>query len=208
MIVCAINEREPFITQMDVLRNSLKANSPLDRFIFEVLSADKTRGYMTCYRTEMFVKTMLRCQFDKVAWIDADCIIRGSLDKLWEDVGENTIKIAYRPRYIEKGKSNRVFQAAVFALGNGRYIQKMIYEWNKRVQKSPEWYRDQEELYKCYLKYKDRINLIPLNKKLNDSTFRDSSIIWHSKGHHFDDPKFQREFRKYAKNSVYDGGAS
>lgn len=198
MIICAVNDKEPFVGQMNALRASLKKNSPIDSILFEKLSAEKTRGYMVCYRTEMFVKTMVRCEFDQVAWMDADCLVRGPLDRFWDDVDEDTLKIVYRPHYIEKGKKNRVFQAAVFAIGNGRHTRKMVQEWHGRVQARPEWYRDQEELYKCYLKYKDCVKLLALHKKFNDSSFKDSSVIWHSKGHHFNDPKFQKEFKKYA----------
>lgn len=191
MIFSAINDKEPYLSQMAVLKNSMDRNSPGELCNFAVLPENTSREVMVCHRTCMF--NCAAAGEDRLAWMDADCIVRGPLDGFWSGIEPDTLKILYRP---EK-KVNRRFQAAVFAFGVGKYVKKLIAKWNDVVQKSPEWYKDQEELYKCWQKYRDKVKLIPMKQKFNDSTFNDKSVIWHSKGHHFNDPKFQKEWAIY-----------
>jgi len=196
MIISAVNDREPYRTQRMVLATSLNLNSPSDESVLETLDADKTREYMVCYRTEMFVRYLEK--HDAVAWFDTDCIVRKPLAGFWHDVVEDSIKIVFRPEKKEK----RRFQAGVFAFGSGTHVRRMVSEWNEDVQKNPAWYKDQESLYLHYMKYRDRIKLIPMPEKFNDSSFRTSSTIWHSKEHHFLDRTFQKEYQHYLKAAM------
>jgi len=196
MILCAINRKEPYLSQLNVLRKSMKRNSPGEVRRFDVLDVGMSREYMVCHRTKMFADA-IQDGVEKVAWMDADCIIRKPLEAFWEDVEENTLKILYRP----KKKPNRRFQAAVFAFGNGEYVKQLVDEWNEVVQKRPEWYKDQEELYKCWKRHKKHVRLIEMDGAFNDSTFNKDSTIWHSKGHHFKDPRFQKEWKMYRKEA-------
>jgi hypothetical protein len=193
MLICAINRKQPYLNQLSVLEKSIKANSPKDVMDFKILDAEKTKEYMVCYRTILFDDAINNKKIEKVAWLDADCLVRKPLDGLWEDMRENTIKVLYRPEKAPK----RRFQAGVFAIGNGFYTAQMVSEWNRMVQKCPQWYRDQECLYAAYMKFKRHIKLIKLSEAYNDSEFKDKSVIWHSKEHHFEDAKFQKEFKKY-----------
>jgi len=79
----------------------------------------------------------------------------------------------------------------------------MITWWDAEVQKRVAWWIDQEYLYKAWNLFKDNVKLVELSQQFNDSTFKEKSIIWHSKGGiHFTDPRFQKEYQYYLKKSL------
>ena len=101
-------------------------------------------------------------------------------------------------------------QAGVMVYGNGplaiRYLSEIIAEEEKHINTeyserdgygSPHWFLSQTLLY---TKYKDirGLKITQLPTKFNDCKFNDESVIWHCKSSHFNDPKFQKEFKHYA----------
>lgn len=155
------------------------------------------RGYMVCLRA-MLVAEALEEQWDAVAWMDVDCLVRDSLDDFWGEIKQNVLRCIYRP----KKKRNRRFQAAVLGFGNGDAMREMVSKWSMEVGDDIRWYKDQESLYELWTSYRDDIQLVPLTSKHNDSKFKPESVIWHSKEHHFDEPTFQEKYQGYLQNGI------
>lgn len=131
--------------------------------------------------------------YDKVAHFDVDTLILRNLDKLWDDVDGNVLKIIKRPGQPKK----RRFQNGIYVIGNSKYTRKMIQKLEKKIVDSVIWYDDQKQLYKCYTKI-PKIKLIELSKKYNDRHFKKGSFVWHcchkNKTVH---KKWNKQFKKY-----------
>lgn len=226
IIVTVLNYDQFFIKQMLVLLKSLEINSPKDTIIVhlvdfpidEVKWLEKTfkkyyfinsehnvnkmrdpAGFMVCYRSTVIYQTLIDYH-KSVAWVDCDIIVRKDLITLWEGIKSNQFKIVCRGEDLPV--KNR-FQAGVFAIGYSKETLQMMSEWEKVTRASNQWFADQLLLYEIYQKYSKKIELIPMNRSLNDigdstkECFMDDSVIWHCKRYHFNNKKFQKEFQYY-----------
>lgn len=149
--------------------------------------------------------SVLECmsKYDKVMWLDNDIIVRKSLNSLWEGVGKDTLKIWKKKHKADKYK----MQAGVYVAGNEkclqRWLQCVIQKEGKLLDSpdaskdgygSPHWMVSQELLYHCL---NSDIKYVKLPRIYNDQKFKEESVIWHCKSSHFDDPRFQKEYKKY-----------
>jgi hypothetical protein len=130
-------------------------------------------------------------EYNKVAWLDNDAIIRGPLDGLWEGVEGDTLKIWYR----KKKKDHLKFQGGVYVVGGGEKTENWLRLINEKLTLCSDWYSPQTLIYACFKEV--GLKHIQLDPKYNDSKFKDDSIIWHCKSSHFDNPKYQKEYRSY-----------
>jgi len=144
------------------------------------------------------------------SWIDTDVIIRGDLYD-FSYVKPTQLKILYRG----DDKPDKVkFNAGIFSMGNSKPMLEFLNRWYERLEKNAKWGMGQLELYKTYKEFKDKIELVKMDVKYNDlggsdrpNAFADSSIMWHCKKQHFNNEKFQKEFKKYLKigKEIYNG---
>ena len=140
------------------------------------------------------IKSAFDNNIDKVAWMDCDVIVRNSLHDFWKDLDGNVLKILVREK--RRGDGTR-FQAGIFGLGNSDVTRKYVKDLKESLEGESEWYDDQTNLFKFYKENKDKIKLINAGHKYNDSEFKDKSIVWHCKQSHFEESKFQGEFKRY-----------
>jgi len=134
-----------------------------------------------------------------VVTIDCDSIIRGDIKELWNDVGQDNIKILYRPE--RKNEFTR-FQAGVWCIGNSEITRRYWRELIDFLGNNWTFYDGQTAMYKIWFqKYRHAIPLIKLEKKFNDWEFNKKSIIWHSKRSHINEDKFMVEFNQYLEIS-------
>ena len=138
--------------------------------------------------------------YNAIAWIDNDTIIRKSLDGLWENLTPETLKFWFRKDERDALK----FQGGVYVIGNSEVIKEWLkdiiaaldkYNKTKKDNKN-DWYIAQEYMYLMY-KNNKRIRFVNLDTKFNDSKFNDDSVIWHCKHTQFNFPKYQVEYKSY-----------
>ncbi len=190
MSISAMTDEQKYREQYDAFAKSVRKYNPKEEMRLHTI-IDCSRGDIVCLRTK-YIKQALYEGIKKVAWMDVDCLVRGSLIDLWDTLKPSMLRCIYRPKKRKKLR----FQAAVILFGNSPKMRKFVSDWDKDVWSNPRWYKDQESLYEAWKKHPE-IKLKPLEEKYNDSEFKKDSIIWHSKEHHFLEKKFQKEYKKY-----------
>ena len=231
IITTALNYDTFFYNQMLVLLASLETNSPNDiidvrlvdfperkvkklkeefpKYYFsnvnlQVNKMDNLAGFMVCYRSAV-IYDALTTHRTPVAWMDCDIIVRKELNPLWQNIESNQFKIIYRGNDVPI--KNR-FQAGIFVIGFSNSTRNMIADWKDRCIKSNKWFADQKLLYNVYEKYVNKIEFIHMDRSLNDvgdstkECFLDDSVIWHCKRSHFNNLKFQKEFKYYLNKTT------
>lgn len=127
--------------------------------------------------------------YNKVAWMDNDAIVRKSLDGFWDGVESGVIKIRCRFNKLDENK----FQTGIYALGEPDSVKRYLRDIIKGLYGQDDWKLPQLLMYKLAKKLKR----VELPKKYNDSKFSDNSVIWHCKQSHFNELKYQKEYKKY-----------
>jgi hypothetical protein len=155
-------------------------------------------------KREFVVGKMKEC--DLVAWIDNDAIVREHLDKsgFWNGVGANDVKIWEK----DTDKDTHKFQAGVYVSGCGNRVRSWLEEVIRNDQSflkmpgaeldghgCPYWMTSQKFLYTCFRS--SRLGHIQLDTRYNDCQFNKESAIWHCKSSHFNEAKFQKEWKRY-----------
>jgi len=215
IIVATISADRLHLEQASAMIQSLAENSPDDRVRLYVVDGtgypaelinpacesvevslclseakkEDIPGIMSCHRT-MIIKEALH-DYDRVAYIDCDAIIRKSLDEFWHDVEPNCIKVMHRPHADQNCK----FQAGIFAIGKSPNVVKMIDEYDKRVQRNVYFLAEQQMLYEAW--HGSDVSLVEMGSEFNDWHFDDQSTIWHCKANHFTEKKYQKEYRRH-----------
>ena len=153
-------------------------------------SVKEVSPYVRNYIRHRLVHDQLKIH-DKILWLDNDSIVRGCLDDIWLDVEENTIKFWLR----KKNKDHLKFQGGVYVIGKGEKSENYCKLISKGLSTMSDWYAPQTLMYTC-IKHVG-LKQIQLETKYNDSKFKDDSIIWHCKSSHFNDKKYQKEYKHY-----------
>lgn len=150
------------------------------------------------------VLDILRMDYEQVGFFDSDIIVRQPLHDLWANADHGTLSVWYRPEQ----EPHRYFQAGVHILGNSPEIREYYADV---INKASHWknkYATQAQLWTSYEERKEKIRLINIGEKYNDKHFQKDSCIWHCKGSHFKEKKWQKEFQHYLKlaNRLYNVG--
>ena len=139
---------------------------------------------------------------EQVAWIDTDVIVRKPLGSFL-DIKPEQLKILFRGK---KAPEKVRFNAGVLNFGCSDETKALVDTWYNLLSKNMVWGMGQLELYRAYKKHEERVELIELPEAFNDlgdstnnNSFNTTSAIWHCKKHHFNNPKFQKEFKYYLK---------
>jgi hypothetical protein len=222
IIVTGIDNNPHYMEGLLVFLQSMKINAPKelvyvcltnvdDAYAGRVLSLGNVKIERICTEEKSsYVRNYIRHsimlklmpQYDVVAWIDNDAIVRSSLDSFWDDVCNDSLKIWYRRMYHDlpkkRDKPECFFQGGVYILGSGEhsemYLNSIIIGLDKKV----DWFEPQRLMYLCY-KQIPKLKHVDLSEAYNDCKFLDDSIIWHCKQSHFSDKKYQKEYKKYIK---------
>jgi hypothetical protein len=214
IIVTAVDTTPRYVEGVKVWLRSLTENAPDERiFVYaqnwdnvDSISSINPRAKIIPITNESpdpMVRNYIRYklfldllpQYDMIAWIDNDAIIRKSLEYLWFGVTVNSVKYWRRPK-----REHLCFQGGVFVLGAGEKTKQYCRDILRGLETIPvsdvdRWYAPQLLAYTCI--GGSGIDTIPLSKKYNDCTFDDESIIWHCKSGHFNEAKYQKEYQYY-----------
>lgn len=155
---------------------------------------EDTPGIMSCFRSTIVLDAMQ--EFDAVAYLDSDIVVRGSLDELWDEVDRRNLKVMHRPEEPD----NACFQAGIFVIGSGPETIEMMEDYDNIIQRENVFLREQEELYLSYKRH-PKVELVPLDRKFNDWRFRPESKIWHCKARHFNSKVFQGEYQRWLRRA-------
>jgi alpha-N-acetylglucosamine transferase len=225
IIVSGVNDNPHYMDCMRAMVSSLAKNAPGERVWLLLLGCSEGYGQELCkrnpnvsivwadgkpgathriYQVHKFVLENVGL-YEKVLWLDNDTIIRKPLDGIWDDVAPNSLKIWRK----KNDKKSHRFQAGVSVVGSGEHTKAWLKDVMKRESVyfdrpgsqldghgSPHWMVSQTYLYKCFTE-NGNIKHLQLSKKYNDSKFKGGSVIWHCKSSHFDEEKFQKEFKEY-----------
>lgn len=137
---------------------------------------------------------------EQILFIDCDTIIRHNLDGIWHDVESNSIKIWDRGGKREKSGRAR-FQAGVHIYGNGEATREYYKDWLNDIGENWQFFDGQRQMYFTWLKHKEKVKLINLDKKYNDLHYGKDSHIWHARHTHLDEWPFKIEFDYYLKQA-------
>lgn len=226
VIVTGVNDNPHYMDCMKALLASIKKNAPAEKVCVLLVNCNKDYE-AELYRINANIETkkiiIPNCgaisritrkreyllsklsEYAVVAWIDNDAIVRKPLDGLFAGMTDNTLKIWRK----NMRKNSHKFQAGVYVVGNGEPIKKWITDimtaerkhLNKKGAEldghgSPHWFVSQELLYTCFLN-NDGITRLQLSTRFNDCTFDKNSVIWHCKSSHFNEKKYQKEYKRY-----------
>lgn len=157
---------------------------------------------------------------EPILYLDADTIVRGPLDEIWDTLKICDLMIKYRPELNHIGPAGTPlaskFNGGVIAIAPStagiefanKYYQR-ITEWIKADKPTKIWipegkvfaYIDQELLYLIHLE--TGTSFFSLPHKFNDAKFLPSSIIWHGKGTARNNAKYRRERLRYTNKLAY-----
>jgi len=162
---------------------------------------DKRGFALILFRVAMLKECMEKYD-EHVAWIDTDVVVRKDLSEFLE-IESNQLKILYRgDNKPDKVKIN----AGIFNIGSSEITYGFVCDWYERIKVNAKWGMGQLEMWKAYQDHKDKIELIKMDEKFNDlggsdrpNAFSKYSAMWHCKKCHFNNDKFQGEFREYLK---------
>lgn len=162
-------------------------------------SLDKRGFSFIQFRADLILECFKKYN-EPVAWIDTDVIVRGDINDFLK-IEPTQLKILYRGKQApEKVKIN----AGIFNIGYSKETFDFISDWRKRIETNAKWGMGQLELWRTYKQHKDKVILCPMSDKYNDlggadrpNAFSDDSVMWHCKKAHFNNPKFQKEFKYY-----------
>ncbi len=225
MIFTITTHDEFYMNQLLAFLSSIKINSPNEKmkvclvnfpkileqrlrhsfhdFDFEnrrIKMIDKRGISLILLRIEL-IKEYFELHGDSAAWIDTDVIVRDKLDPFLE-IKPNQLKILFRGNHVPPKVR---FNAGIFNMGCSDETYKLVCDWHRQLKKNTVWGMGQLELWKAYknnlnvdlVKMSDKYN--DLGDSTNDDSFAPTSVMWHSKKHHFENPKFQKEFQHYLK---------
>lgn len=182
--VCLIN-----IDQAVDLEKELKSiYSPISfKYINKKFMTDADRkAFCSNYRVT-FIKEILKNPLESIIYLDADSIVRKEMS-LAEVNLDSDIEILFRKSDDDRFK---VATGAILVKNNPR-SKRFFEEWEKNIQpKIYSWFSDQRTFYKTFLSLRDEVNIYPIDKRLIDWEFKETSIVWAGKGK-----------RKYT-NSIY-----
>ena len=228
MIITNASSDDFYFNQLLVLLTSLKINSSkhiihvflancpknkekmlkkrFKNFVFEnrKLEMIDERGFSFIQFRAQLIKECFEKYKEPVAWIDTDVIIRKDLSEFLK-IKSKQLKILYRGDNVpEKVKIN----AGIFNIGCSEETYNFICDWYERIKINDKWGMGQLEFWRVYKKYKNKIELIKINNKFNDlggldrpNAFNNDSVMWHCKKYHFNNKRFQKEFKYYLKKA-------
>lgn len=220
LITCLVNNSPKHVDQLKALVMSICENAPNERVVVNLLDFDdmptdvshinrnvaihyrkvgtqkipksKIAAFMWCYRS-VVMSEMIINHNEPILYLDVDTLVRAPLDDFWLDVESASIKIMRRDTKEDISK----FQAGVFAVGNSKATRDMMKYYNTVVQADIHPFAEQKLLYQAWLMFRDKVEHVQLDSKYNDWHFNSKSIIWHSKGKHFGEKRYQDEYQGY-----------
>jgi hypothetical protein len=175
--------------------NELRNNFPEIIFENNELKMIDARGFSLIIDRVARVFECLNKFKENVIWMDTDVIVRGDISEL-TDIKPKQLKILLRPKAPRNAKIN----AGIFNIGYSIASCNFINDWYKGVLSNKKWGMGQLEMWKSIQKHKTKIELIDITKIYNSVGGCNKDYkIWHCKKGHFDNHKYQKEYKIYLK---------
>lgn len=157
------------------------------------------RNYSGHYRIKKFKDELPKHKY--LIWIDADTIVKKSLDNLFKGLedDEPILKIIYR----EECSDNARFLSSIICINNTPETIKLVNDWhNFHINTNKNnWFSDQLSLWQAYNINKN-IRLIKLDERIySDTLFGKDSIIWHCKSQ-YNNEKWIKEYNKFINKNI------
>lgn len=180
-----------YLHMQEVFVNSMRRNS--FEYLFYLRMNITVRQSMTV--RARLLKALLGAGADMVAWMDADIIVRGPLEGLWDFPGSG-IRIIHRPNSGETGK----VQTGVMVVPHTKESFDLLDRWDdlmcEMMKGGDEHFTDQICLWRAVQDCGTHIAQLPA--KFNDWRFNEDSPVWHAKGHYKTrSDVWKREWQKY-----------
>lgn len=217
MIVMCFNDKSPYVEQAKVALKSIQINSPNIPIILYLINFDKNKNifnnviikHVELNNIKAITAYSLHAMYDaltlyktSILWLDVDVLIRKNLLPIFNNLKPNTLQILKRPTNDIKS----IFNTGVVGVGYSKNTINMLKYASIQALNNIEWFADQLYLYKAYEKFKENIDLVNLLNfsKWHDiggkpNAFKNSSIIWHCKGNHFNEKPYKNEYEFYLK---------
>lgn len=161
---------------------------------------ERWRGIM-CAARSVPVVTVLETYREPTIYLDSDTLLRRPLTEAFRSLESCDLMVKFRPDLDHIGAAGTPhaskFNSGVIAIRPSEAGIHFAREYDRLLRaffatgRPVEIYRrdlglrfivDQELLYVCYLRLRDRLVFLPLPDKFNDARFHASSVIWHGKG--------------------------
>lgn len=165
-------------------------------------------GYISNLRVNTIKELFLIYQPTYIIYLDCDIIIRKSLNELIDLISktdENSIIVSRRDNTTDL---KTYFNTGVICIKNGCHIYNFLDYWKNYIIKNDyEWYSDQIGLYNSSIKFDNKIKILNLDKKYNDSPgickikrmFNHKSYIWHCQNEYNSDKWITEYYYQYFK---------
>ena len=195
VIITAHNNAAKYVQAARALKASIRANASESAKIFVVSDLGTvSRTKAMCARADLLLRA-LEGGCSMAAWLDCDTLVRGSLIGMWDDVGEDTIRVLYRE---SEDRPEFKFNSGVIVVGRGKHTRSLLLSWMKEMATDSSPLSDQRQLWLNYWQMRRKIRLARLPIKYNDCHFAADSMIWHGKGNStYRSPAWFREYAKY-----------
>jgi hypothetical protein len=158
---------------------------------------------------------------EDIIYLDADIVLKGSLEKLYKDLEKYDLMFRYQPFNRIKGPTTKEFGGIMnngcVAMKNNEVMKKYAKKLRENIQnylkigKDPVIFVEEAQVITCidqemefttYLEMKNKIKFFPLNIIYNDTHFTKEGIVWHAKGTQRRAPEYLIECWKYGKDDV------
>lgn len=213
IVVTAIDENPLYWELLLAFLASIEKNSPDTRVSIYLMNLNDAKAYslvnFKCalvsgnetHSGTTFQKNYMRHtwiadhlpNYERVAWIDPDCIIRKPIGGIFDEVTPKSIRYWHKHGKKEKHQ----VQGGVYVLGSSNESIKFCNNVYSDLDGTDDWMLPQTVMLRRIKKSK--LNVVPLPESYNDSNFKDDSFIWHAKTSRRNNAKYQHEFRKYLK---------
>ena len=203
----------------DILR--WNPNTIIDFRAFDV-PKEQYKSYMYVMMTFVFDWLLNDIETkEDIIYLDADIVLKGTLDKLYKDLNKYDLMFRYHPFNRIKGPTSDEFGGIMnngcVAIKNNTTMSEYSKKLKRNIQtyldtkKDPVYYHkdinlitciDQEMEFTTYLDMQDKIKFFPIDNIYNDTQYTDIGIVWHAKGVHRSYPEYLIECYKYGREDV------
>jgi hypothetical protein len=178
------------------------------------------RGYQFCYMTLPLHDLLVEFN-EPLIYVDADTLLRGRLDTVFDLLRQYDIVARYLPFQALPGPTTEMDGARInngcLALANNDATRRYTAELRRRVIAFLESGRDpsrlipetgtvtgldQELLWVIYREMKDALRFFPLDDRFNDAQLHDHSVLWHAKGTARRNPRYLFEVARFDGNRM------
>lgn len=198
-MICAFTAATPdYLEYANALKSSFYKHNPHGVFFIEIITNDfkdeaEKIGYSANIRCELTEKFMKK-GFNNLLYLDADSIVRGSLDQL-ESLDDEFDLFAFPRPWMELDMHK--FLISTIFLRATEKTKAFVKAWKEETYSNPlDLMTCQPAFYEVSKKNIAKIGDLPIT--YTDWEMKNDSLIWCAKGPRKSEPRFIQESLKYA----------